>query len=265
MLDEYKRIAQVLSEGQALIERERNTALKARTIIFLLPVIILIGTIGNIVNIILFSRKTFKSNSTFRFLLYLSIFDLLVLLICAPDAFLRFGYNIHLRQLSLYSCRLHTFFTYFFTHASSSILMLISIDRALIISNKTFHFALIRLKKFENIKNEPNSYSFGLSILCILQCGLTSNMKKNNRSFMHRTDIIMVFLLAVLAILNSHYILFMTISEPSLASNQSFVNKTTLFLPDANLTNEFYNKKLYTEQERNKSIFEVCFPLEGII
>ncbi len=257
LFNEYRKFAEALNEGQALLDRQRDNAFKAKLIIFLLPFIIFFGIIGNILNIFIFSRKTLKSNSTFRFLLYLSVFDLLVLLVCAPDAFLRFGYQIHIRQLSIYTCRLHTFFTYLFTHASSSILMMISIDRALIISNKSFHFALLRLRKYENIKKESHSYLFGPSICCILQCGFTSKMKKIHPSSMHRTDLIMIFLLVILVAVNSHYMLFMRISSPA-HMGDSAVNMSSLFLYDVNLTNRYYMNK----QKQNFQ-FEVCFPLEG--
>ena len=50
-------------------------------IIVILSILIAIGIIGNSLNIIVFSQKNMRKNCTFRFLLYLSIFDMLVLLI----------------------------------------------------------------------------------------------------------------------------------------------------------------------------------------
>jgi len=143
----------ILKSLQTLIDQRKETDFKEKLILYLFPLILIIGLIGNSLNILIFSKKTVRSNSTFRFLLYLSIFDLLVLLVCTPDVFLRFGYQIHIRQISIYTCRLHTFLTYLFTHASSSTLMLISIDRALIISNRNpmlcyfFHCCSSKIKK----------------------------------------------------------------------------------------------------------------------
>ncbi len=222
---EIKHIAFELSifkealERQQELEKDINT--KASMLIFFLPFIILIGSIGNLLNIAIFSRKGFKNCSTFRFLIYLSVIDLNVLLFCASDAFLRFGFQIHIRQISTNLCRFHTFFTYLFTHASSTTLMVISIQRALVMTNKSVYLSLISLKKGQVIRKEPHSYFFGSSLCCILQFGLKSKIKKQNMysSFMHRIDIIMATVLTFLAVLNIHYIFFMKLDWTSHVSN----------------------------------------------
>jgi len=96
----------ILKSLQTLIDQRKETDFKEKLILYLFPLILIIGLIGNSLNILIFSKKTVRSNSTFRFLLYLSIFDLLVLLVCTPDVFLRFGYQIHIRQISIYTCHL---------------------------------------------------------------------------------------------------------------------------------------------------------------
>ena len=72
----------------------------------LLGCIIVLGVCANIVNITVFSRKSMRKTSTFRFLFYLSIVDLLVLLISAPEAFDRgIGHRLKLREISNFSCK----------------------------------------------------------------------------------------------------------------------------------------------------------------
>ena len=55
-------------------------------ITIILAIIISIGLFGNLLNIIVFSTKPMRINSTFRYFFYLSIIDLLVLLVCATDS-----------------------------------------------------------------------------------------------------------------------------------------------------------------------------------
>lgn len=217
-------------------------------------------------NIVIFGKKDLRKCSTFRYLLYLSIFDMLVLIVCASDAFLRFGYQIQMRQSSQLYCRLHTFFTYFLTHASSSILMVVSVDRALVVNNKAFFFDILRLKKFENIeKKEDHSYFCGLSLCCLLHCGFSSNVirRVKYKSFMHRIDLIIICLLLVLALLNSHYLLLMNIKpinysvlEPDYASskNYSHINNIS-FIELGSL------KKRLDNLKSSEALF--CYPSEG--
>ena len=103
------------------------------SIIILISIFILIGLVGNLINLIVFSHKTMIKNSTFKYLFYLSIIDMLVLAFCASDSFLTFAYYIQIRLKSEVMCRFHTFLTYFLTHMSSIVLMVVSIDRTILI------------------------------------------------------------------------------------------------------------------------------------
>ena len=119
-------------------------------------VLISIGIIGNAINIKVFSHKSMRKNSTFKFLFYLSIIDLFVLLICATDSLMTYGYLVIIRLYSESTCKMHTFLTYFLTHMSSVVLMIVSIDRAIVVSNHS-------QSKFERRKS---SSSRKLSVYC---------------------------------------------------------------------------------------------------
>jgi predicted membrane channel-forming protein YqfA (hemolysin III family) len=67
--------------------------LPVHLICVLLSMIIVVGVIGNTINVVVFSRKTMRSTSTFRFLLYLSLFDMMVLLVCSTEALIEFGFD----------------------------------------------------------------------------------------------------------------------------------------------------------------------------
>ena len=106
--------------------KHQNEAIRNPTILGLIVILILLvsfGIMGNILNLIVFSRKKMRRLSTFHFLFYLSAADLLVLLVCSLDAILKFGFQIEIRLYSTVICRLHTFLTYFLTQMSSIILM----------------------------------------------------------------------------------------------------------------------------------------------
>ena len=189
--------------------------LLTKCVIALLPLIIATGVVGNIINIIIFSRKQMRRSSTFYFLIYLSSFDLLVLLICASDVFLKYGLQVHIRHQSLLLCRLHTFLTYFLIHASSFILMIISIDRALIVSNKAVYFTVFRPRPYQAVKRSHNSLIFGSSLCCMAQCGTKSKFKRGqfNKRCLNRMDLIVGLTLSLLAFLNIHYLFFMNINS----------------------------------------------------
>jgi hypothetical protein len=121
-----------------------------RAICSILAITIVIGLCGNTVNITVFGRNSMRTVSTFRFLLYLSVFDLLVLLLCATDVFAQFRYNFEIRNVSTFMCRAHTFLTYFLPQCSSNILMAVSIDRALVVTNYKSFYTLLRRRSRAN-------------------------------------------------------------------------------------------------------------------
>ncbi len=110
----------------------------------ILLIIILVGVLGNLMNLIVFSSKTMRKNSIFQYLLYLSLIDLLVLLVCAIDSLLSFDFLIMIRLKSNLTCKIHTFLSYLLTHMSSFILIIVNINRVLKI-------------KYNNINNNNNN------------------------------------------------------------------------------------------------------------
>ena len=83
----------------------------------------------------MFGKKSMRKISTFKFLFYKSALDILVLLFGATDIVVKNTLDFQIRINSNFLCKVHTFFTYFVTHASSLILMAVSIDRVIIMMN----------------------------------------------------------------------------------------------------------------------------------
>ncbi len=111
---------------------------------------IIVGACGNILNFMVFLRKSMRRINTFRFLFYLSLIDFLVLIICATDTLLSFGFQVEMRLSSKWFCRIHTFITYWLTHFSSMILMVNLIIpflfKMLVVPINKDGFVLLRLK-----------------------------------------------------------------------------------------------------------------------
>ncbi|CAF0767253.1 unnamed protein product [Adineta ricciae] len=90
-----------------------------------------IGSIGNSLSFIVFTQKQLRTHSTFRYLAYLSIVDLIVIYLGLGHLILRDYFHLDIRERSLFLCKFHTFLTYATTHLSSWILTIVSIDRAI--------------------------------------------------------------------------------------------------------------------------------------
>ena len=97
----------------------------------LVPIAILIvGIFGNLVNILIFAKKPMRSLSPYKFLLYLSSFDLIVLIIGGTEILLKSNFTMGLREFSLFSCNIQKFLTYSTTYISSCVSIALSINRA---------------------------------------------------------------------------------------------------------------------------------------
>jgi hypothetical protein len=90
-----------------------------------------VGSIGNSLSFIVFTQKQLRTHSTFRYLAYLSIIDLIVLYLGLGNIILRDYFFIDIRVQNLFLCKFHTFLTYVTTQLSSWILTIVSIDRAI--------------------------------------------------------------------------------------------------------------------------------------
>lgn len=171
----------------------------------LLPLLILVsGMIGNIFNIFIFFKL--RHTSTFRFLFYLSIADLIVLLLGATELVFKINYSF---ESSLVSCNTHKFLTYTSTYIATFFSIAMNVDRALTVSSMT------------SLNDHPNK-----------KLSLTSS------SFSHRyvkkrlVDIICFVIVLVTFLLNIHFIIvfkpmtFVFIDDQDLHSNNNNNNKT---------------------------------------
>ena len=124
-----------------------NAEFKRVISISLLTFLIFVGILSNLINIYVFSHRSMRKISVFRFLLYLSLVDLLVVLICIGDLYLVYGFSIEIKLYSTITCRLMTFLTNYLAELSSVLLMFISIERVYVILNKSFRSFLFKSKR----------------------------------------------------------------------------------------------------------------------
>lgn len=183
---------------------EKNYDLK---ISLLFIAVIIIGLFGNMLNMIIFSQKTMRVRSTFRYLFYLSIIDMLVLFSSTTDSLLTYGFFIMIRLKSDILCRFHSFLTLYLTYLKSSILMAVCIERIFVSINQTIMKKKSILKKRAQKKNI-------LSFKLIDNIRLRKSIKfELNYLKGNRIEHIILFISIILALLNIHHVLFRSLNE----------------------------------------------------
>ena len=85
------------------------------------PILILLGTLGNLLSIIIFNQKEFRKKSTSNFLMILAFSDTMVLYCGLPRWWIRIYLEMDIRALSSVGCKVHIFLTYVFSQFSSYI------------------------------------------------------------------------------------------------------------------------------------------------
>jgi hypothetical protein len=170
-------------------------------------VCLFVGSIGNSISFIVFSQKQLRTHSTFRYLAYLSIVDLLVLYLGLGNIILRDYFFFDIRAQSLFLCKFHTFLTYVTTQLSSWILTIVSIDRAIACT-------VIQLNKR---LSRPKS-----------------------------ADRIFIFMCIIVSLINTHILLFMgskrTINSSSIQNKSSYQDIVTCTHNTSNIYFTFFEK-----------------------
>ncbi|CAF0848744.1 unnamed protein product [Rotaria sp. Silwood1] len=130
-----------------------NTREPYRTITLILlriyPILfIFIGTVGNLLSVYVVLRSKLRRHSTFIYLAFLSIVDLIVLYTFCVNFIFHAWFNIDLQQVSLIACKIFSFSIYFFPQTSAWILTAVSIDRVFALTRGIRKTRKIRLTYF---------------------------------------------------------------------------------------------------------------------
>jgi hypothetical protein len=226
-----------------------NAEFKRVLSVFMLTFLIFVGFLSNLINIYVFSHRSMRKTSIFRFLLYLSLVDLLVVLICIGDWFLLYGFSIEIKLYSIITCRLMTFLINYLAELSSVLLMFISIERVYVILNKSFKSFLFKSKR-KNIHVTKKVI-----------------VKKSR----YRIEKLTIFIIISLFLMNLHYLIFLNLNNSSeLNENDlniknksylSFKNKTFHIKNLSKLFNDTINLKDNVEKmELNLQNDYICYP-----
>ncbi|XP_052782886.1 psychosine receptor-like [Mya arenaria] len=98
------------------------------------PVLILVGTVGNILSIIVLLRPRLRDTTTMFYLTCLSIGDLFTLYTGLLRYWIYRTFDIDVRNLSNASCKIHTFLVYLSLDFTVWVLVCVTVDRFLSVS-----------------------------------------------------------------------------------------------------------------------------------
>jgi len=93
---------------------------------------IIIGIIGNLVNILIFTQKRMLKSFTFQLILHLSIIDFFILFLSGIETIAQLKFKIDVRLIASFGCKIFIFLSYFLLNVRSICLM------AIVINSKNF-------------------------------------------------------------------------------------------------------------------------------
>ncbi|XP_061171968.1 neuropeptides capa receptor-like [Saccostrea echinata] len=99
---------------------------------FLSPFLIVVGDVGSLLSVVVLNQhklSRFRS-STFTYLKYLALGDILLLNGCLFPDWINYAFNVNIRKYSI-GCKIHSFLVYLSTDFTNWILVAVSIDRCI--------------------------------------------------------------------------------------------------------------------------------------
>ncbi|XP_069104349.1 probable G-protein coupled receptor 139 [Argopecten irradians] len=99
------------------------------------PLLIVIGTITNLMSIVVLLRKSMRTSNTMFYLLVLSVGDIFVLFTGLLRYWLKFGFDKDIRLISDPFCKFHGFLVYVSLDFTAWILVAVTVDRCFAICN----------------------------------------------------------------------------------------------------------------------------------
>lgn len=209
------------------------------------PIILIIGTFGNLLNLYIFTQPVFRTKGlgTFRFLAYLSIIDLLYLLIGLSQIIIINYTDYDYRSYSNFTCSFHSFLTLYLSHLSSNVLAGVSVFRCVTIAN------LKPVKPLNptvgNVINRRSNKPFYQRFL----------------SAFGRADLFVACIMITLFLFDCHYLIWMRLSY--VQNNEA--NLTAMWQQYAEVfSNETrwspFNSLNMSDTDRLASTLKICHP-----
>jgi hypothetical protein len=178
------------------------------------PIILIIGLLGNLVSFIIFNNEKMRNLPTFRFLAYLSLIDCLYILTGIPHLMSMSFIDFDFRNSSNFLCSFHSFLTIFLSHLSSNVLAAVGVLRCTELTSMKPAKKLNLINKKHRTKMNKNDSNISYS----------ANESKNLFKF-GKVEIILLLIMFILFLLDSHYLFFMRLT---LDQFQNYSNETTL-------------------------------------
>ncbi|ELU01062.1 hypothetical protein CAPTEDRAFT_201771 [Capitella teleta] len=127
-MDNITAPTNVSEEG---MEEHWETHVASLLVIYLSPVLIIIGTIGNTLSLIVMQTKRFKSSAASVVLSSLAVSDTALLLVSLLRTWIKELSGIKLRHLHGIACKTSAFLSSLFAHLSSQFVMVLTLERSI--------------------------------------------------------------------------------------------------------------------------------------
>ncbi|XP_067661475.1 neuromedin-U receptor 2-like [Haliotis asinina] len=95
------------------------------------PILIVMGSIGNILCILVLSKTSMKFSTTSLYLRVLAVVDIVVLYTGLLRQWLRYLLNLDIRRMTEPGCKIHTWIVYAVVHSSAWLLVGVTLERVL--------------------------------------------------------------------------------------------------------------------------------------
>ena len=229
-------------------EKELSDALKR----VLTPSLLLLGVTGNLMSIRIFTRSSLHRQTTFRYLTYLSLFDLLALVCGYGQTMIQVYTSVDIRLLSDVMCKAHSFLVYVFSQSSSLVLVSMSVDRTLLIiaqGQSQNQRQRQRGRPRRRVSRSPPPTSSHIKMMT------TSERIKLSKK-------VLAAIVVFATLMNAHFILFAQIIN--FDYYETSVNSTFNFAPNSSI-NSTTTTTTTTTIASPKQVYKICYaPVDSL-
>jgi hypothetical protein len=248
-----------------------------------MPIILIVGCLGNLLSVYIFTRPSVRGLSTFRFLAYLSAVDLLYLLVGLPHIIVLVYSNYDFRIYSDLICSVHSFLTLYLSHVSSNLLAGVGIFRCVTITRlrhttlgkkrppqrpqqqqlrvsggNNKQGSVVTRTTGDNIDNQQSSQSNKAT----RQLKYQNSVHTRVAEFARRAsagcgdaDVMIVVLMLVVFAVDSHFLVFMRLNEFNESSQDLLANTLNSSL---NGTGASYDNAV--NASATAAVVKMCYP-----
>ncbi|XP_067681352.1 galanin receptor 2a-like [Haliotis asinina] len=121
-----------IEEGGGLLPNEETADLLWQIIS---PILILVGTVGNLLSIVVLTRKGMRKSNVSKYLTCLAVADLAVIYTGLLSAWIKHMFDVTVSGIHEAACKIHTWLLYSSLHTSAWILVSVTIERTVFVWN----------------------------------------------------------------------------------------------------------------------------------